>query len=236
MDAVNSLSTSLGGLSGTNISFNNANQTVNESSGTLQTSNNVSYRVFNVTSYSENNSDTVTIVGDGSGDPVVFNFAYNSNTNLGGQVALSGTGLTDDRVMWNFTSSGKHINLNNNGGTYIGVILAPDDQTPSDQYQSGSSNLYGRIYGGAGGNMQIVSRGQRIRPPHDGNTEQHGHGQRHWRVGSNGHGHGPDHRQPSTYDHVEHTWGHYLRHGPECDAIECYGVGVRHVHLQRRGR
>ena len=67
IDAVDSLSTSLGGLSGTNISFNNSNQTVNESSGTLQTSNGVSYRVFNVTSYSETNSDTVTIVGDGSG-------------------------------------------------------------------------------------------------------------------------------------------------------------------------
>ena len=62
--------------------------------------------MFNVTLYSENNGDCVTIVGDGSGDPVVFNFAYNSNTNLGGQVVLTG-GLTDDQVMWNFTSSNK---------------------------------------------------------------------------------------------------------------------------------
>ena len=153
INAVNSLSTALGGLSGTNISFNNANQTVNESSGVLHTNiNGVSYRVFNVTSYSETNSNTVTIVGDGSGDPVVFNFAYNSNTNLGGQVALSGTGLTDDQVMWNFTSSGKQVSLNNNGGTFIGVILAPNDK-----YQSNSSHLYGRVYGGAAGNMQIVS-------------------------------------------------------------------------------
>ena len=75
INAVNSLSTSLGGLSGTSIRFNNSNQTINESSGTLQTSNGVSYRVFNVTSYSENNNDTVTINGDGSGDPVVFNFS-----------------------------------------------------------------------------------------------------------------------------------------------------------------
>jgi hypothetical protein len=36
----------------------------------------VTYRVFNVTSYSENNGDIVTINGDGSGDPVVSNFEF----------------------------------------------------------------------------------------------------------------------------------------------------------------
>ena len=116
INAANNLSSSLGGLSGTNISFNNSNQTVNESSGTLHTSGGVSYRVFNVTSYSENNADTVTINGDGSGDPVVFNFAYNGNTNLGGQVSLTG-GLTDDQVMWNFTSSGKNVNSTTTAGS-----------------------------------------------------------------------------------------------------------------------
>ena len=67
--AINSLSTSLGGLSGTSIAFNNNTVTINESSGKLQTAGGVTYRVFNVTSYSENNN-TVTINGDGSGDPV----------------------------------------------------------------------------------------------------------------------------------------------------------------------
>ena len=133
--AANSLSTSLGGLSGTNISFNNASQTINENSGTLHTNvNGVSYRVFNVTSYSENNSATVTIAGDGSGDPVVFNFAYSGNTNLGGQVKLTG-GLTDDQVVWNFTSSNKNVQLNNNGQTYAGVILLPNDNFTSDNYK-----------------------------------------------------------------------------------------------------
>ena len=148
INAVNSLSTALGSLAGTTIVFNNSNQTVNESSGTLETSNGVSYRVFNVTSYSEKNADTVTIVGDGSGDPVVFNFASNSNIDLGGKVALSG-GLTADQVMWNFTSSGRQIDLDNNGGTFIGVILAP-----KDQYQSSDSNLYGRVFAG-GCSLQI---------------------------------------------------------------------------------
>jgi choice-of-anchor A domain-containing protein len=151
INAANSLSTSLGALSGTSISFNNANQTVDESSGALATSGGVIYRVFNVTSYSETNADTVTIVGDGSGDPVVFNFAYNNNTNLGGQVALTG-GLTDDQVVWNFTSRNKNVQLTNNGGTYAGVILLPNDNFTSDNY-----NLDGRVYGGADGNMQIVS-------------------------------------------------------------------------------
>lgn len=112
----------------------------------------MTYRVFNVTSYSENNNDTVNIVGDGSGDPVVFNFAYKGNTNLGGQVTLAGTGLTDDLVMWNFTSSNQNVQLNNNGGTYRGVIVLPNDNFTSDNY-----NLDGRVYGGADGNMQIVS-------------------------------------------------------------------------------
>ena len=77
--------------------------------------------------------------------------AYNSNTNLGGQVTLTG-GLTDDQVMWNFTSSGKNVQLNNNGGTYVGVIILPKDNFNSNNY-----NLNGRVYGGADGNMQIVS-------------------------------------------------------------------------------
>ena len=151
INAVNSLSTALGALPGTSISFNNSNQTVNESSGMLETNGGLSYRVFNVTSYSENNSDTVTINGDGSGDPVVFNFAYIGNTNLGGQVALTG-GLTDDQVMWNFKSSNQNVQLSNNGETYAGVIILPNDNFTSDNY-----NLDGRVYGGADGNMQIVS-------------------------------------------------------------------------------
>ena len=88
----------------------------------------MTYRVFNVTSYSANNSTTNTIVGDGSGDPVVFNFAYSSNTNLGGQIVLTG-GLTDDQVIWNFTSSGKKVQLNNNGGNSLESSFSPTTST-----------------------------------------------------------------------------------------------------------
>src|SRR5215469_12063483 len=94
----------------------NGNQTINESAGALVIVNGVAYRVFNVTSYTEGNGNVLTIKGDGSGDPVVLNFGFNSNVNLGGDVTLNG--LTDDQVLWNFTPSGKNINLNNNASSF----------------------------------------------------------------------------------------------------------------------
>jgi uncharacterized repeat protein (TIGR01451 family) len=169
LDAIATLNTSLGGLSGTNIAFNNANQTVNESSGVLQTTGGVTYRVFNVTSYSENNGDVVTINGDGSGDTVVFNFGFNSNVNLGGDVVLTG-GLTPDQVIWNFTSSNQNIQLNNNASSYPypsfayrGVILAPDDKLSVV-----NTSLIGRVFGGDSGDMQIVSGDNIHTPPTTG--------------------------------------------------------------------
>jgi hypothetical protein len=75
-----------------NITLTNGGATINESSGQLETINGVASRVFNVTSYSAVNATVLTINGDGSGDPVVFNFAFNSNVNLSGTVAFSGTG------------------------------------------------------------------------------------------------------------------------------------------------
>lgn len=137
-----------------NISLTNFGGTINESSGQLETINGVTSRVFNVTSYSATNSTVVTINGDGSGDPVVFNFAFNSNVNLGGTVVLAGSGLTSaDQVLWNFESSGKSINLNNNGeGAFQGILLAPNDTLGATD-----ATLDGRIFGGSSQNMQIVS-------------------------------------------------------------------------------
>lgn len=78
----------------------------------------------------------MTIVGDGSGDPVVLNFSASlGNVNLGGDVALSG-GLTADQVLWNFTGHGipsKPANLTLNtdasgfplSDAFQGIILAP---------------------------------------------------------------------------------------------------------------
>lgn len=166
LNTINSLSTSVGGSMGTfgtAITFNNSNQTVNESSGALETVNGVTFRVFDVTSYSENNGDVVTINGDGSGDPVALNFGFNNNVNLGGDVVLNG--LVPDQVLWNFTSSGQNIGLNNNASSYplpdafMGDILAPNDAISLV-----NANLDGRVLGGDSQNMQIVS-GDTINAP-----------------------------------------------------------------------
>ena len=161
LGTVNSLSSSLGGV-GNNLAINGT-QSISESAGLLDTIGGVAYRIFNVTSYSESNGNLVTITGDGSGDPVVFNFGYNSNVNLGGDVALAG-GLTDDQVLWNFTTSGKNISLNNNASSYPslayqGIILAPNDAISLD-----NSNLDGRVFGGGSGDLSIVS-GDKIVDP-----------------------------------------------------------------------
>jgi len=154
LNTVNSLSPSLAGL-GKSLTIS-GNQTVNESAGQLDTVNGVAYRVFNVTSYSEGDGNILAVNGDGSGDPVVFNFGFNSNVNLGGDMTLSG--LVDDQVLFNFTTSGKNINLNNNASSYplpdafMGDILAPNDCLSLT-----NANLDGRLLGGDSCNMQIVS-------------------------------------------------------------------------------
>jgi choice-of-anchor A domain-containing protein len=139
---------------GTNLAIANGNTTVSESSGQLDTltinGNTTTYRIFDVTSYSANNASVLTINSDGSGDPVVFNFDYSGNTNLGGEVVLSG--LSDDQVLFNFTSTNKNVSLTNNGEVFQGIILAPNDNLSLD-----NTNLDGRVFGGADGNMQIVS-------------------------------------------------------------------------------
>jgi putative adhesin/PEP-CTERM motif-containing protein len=161
LNNVNSLNSSLAGLgSGLAIS---GTQTINESAGQLDTVNGITYRVFNVTSYSVGDGNLVTINGDGSGDPVVFNFAFNSNVNLGGDVTLNG--LNDDQVLWNFTTSGKNISLNNNASSFKlplafqGIILAPNDAISLV-----NANLDGRVFGGDSSDMQIVS-GDTIKAP-----------------------------------------------------------------------
>jgi uncharacterized repeat protein (TIGR01451 family) len=155
ISTVTSLSSSLAGL-GTPIAIS-GNQTVNESAGQLATVNGVTYRIFSVTSYSENDGKLVTINGDGSGDPVVFNFAFNSNVNLGGDVALTGNGLSDDKVLWNFTTSGKNISLNNNASSFPGLAFHGIILAPKDAISLVNANLSGRVFGGNSSDMQIVS-------------------------------------------------------------------------------
>jgi uncharacterized repeat protein (TIGR01451 family) len=156
LGTVNNLSSSLGGLTGTNIAIS-GNQTINESAGATRTVGGVEYKVFNVTSYNETDGKLVTINGDGSGDPVVFNFTFNSNINLGGDVALTGNGLSDDKVLWNFATSGKAVSLNNNASSYPGVAFHGIILAPNDKISLVNANLSGRVFGGNSSDMQIVS-------------------------------------------------------------------------------
>ncbi len=162
LTTVNSLSSALGAVSGTSLTLN-GNTTVNASAGHLATVNGTTFLVFNIASYSEGNGNVVTINGDGSGDPVVFNFTANSNIQLGGDVTLNG--LSDDQVIWNFTSTGQNLQLNNNASSYPnaafqGIILAPNDKI-----QLTNSNLMGRVFGGGNQDFQINSGNTVNGPP-----------------------------------------------------------------------
>jgi len=160
LNAVNSLNSSLAGLG--NGLVINGTQTINESAGQMDTINGVTYRVFNITSYSSGDGKLLTINGDGSGDPVVFNFSFNSNVNLGGDVTLNG--LNDDQVLFNFTSSGKNISLNNNASSFPSVAFQGIILAPNDVISLTNANLDGRVFGGDRSDMQIVS-GTTIKAP-----------------------------------------------------------------------
>lgn len=155
------LSSSLAGL-GNSIALSGT-QTVNESAGLLDTINGTTYRIFNVSGYSSGDGKVLTINGDGSGDPVIFNFASAlGNVNLGGDVTLNG--LTSDQVLYNFIGSGNNIDLNNNASSFPnasfqGVILGLNDTMSMV-----NANLTGRFFGGDSSDMQIVS-GDHITTP-----------------------------------------------------------------------
>ncbi len=156
LNAINALSNSLAGL-GSSITINGT-QTINESDGRLVTVNGVSYRVFNVTSYHMGDNDVLTIKGNGSGIPVVFNFGGKGDINLGGDVVLA-NGLVPDQVLWNCSASGGTVHLHGNAddqpaSAFQGIILAPHATIDLD-----NANLIGRIFGGDDTDMQIVGEG-----------------------------------------------------------------------------
>jgi hypothetical protein len=160
LSTVNGLSSSLSGGNSLSIS---GTQSINESAGQLQTVNGVTYRVFNVTSYSENNGNVVTINGNGSGNPVILNFAFNGDVNLGGDVTLSG--LTSDQVLWNFTTSGKNISLNNNASSFPPPLAFQGDiLAPNDAISLVNASFNGRVFGGDSSDMQIVSGDHVVQP------------------------------------------------------------------------
>jgi choice-of-anchor A domain-containing protein len=145
---LNTLSATLGGLSGTSLAINTGgaggSQTINASSGTLSGGN----RVFSVTSLHFNNATTLFINGDAAGDSVVFNIDLNAQ--FGGRIVLSG--LSPDQVLFNIFGTNDTLQLSTNGSTLVGDFL-----DPLGAISANHSVLDGRLFGGDSSNMSIVS-------------------------------------------------------------------------------
>jgi len=158
LSTVNALNTSIGALPGASLSIN-GNTTVNASPGTLT--------VFDVSSFSLNNGQTLTINGT-AGQLVAFNFT--SSTQFHGNVALTG-GLTPEDVLFNFVggsnlTGGPTLDLNNGGGSpsngsYLsqGIFLDPNGVVSVT-----NSNVLGYVFGGDTHDFQYVS-GSNITAP-----------------------------------------------------------------------
>lgn len=155
MNDLNSLSTILGGETGTSVALANG-ATINASSGVTDSHGN---SVFTVSSINAPNGN-LTISGSANQRVVInvsagadANFHFNTITLLGG--------LTSHDVIFNFfggsgttLSGGPTLDINSNGGILNGIFL-----DPNGQISLVSSILVGAIYGGDTHNEQIVSGG-----------------------------------------------------------------------------
>jgi hypothetical protein len=153
LNYLNSLNTTLGAESGTNVSINGST-TINASAGTF----NGSDSVFNVISFKTTNGDTLTINGDGVHD-VVLNFA-GVNANFNNQVVLNG--LSPDQVIYNFLggsnlNGGPTLQINNNGHNHPSNLVQGVFLDPNGVVSITNTNLNGRVFGGGTHDMQVVS-------------------------------------------------------------------------------
>jgi hypothetical protein len=161
LNNLNALSLSLGGESGTaltiNLSGTGGSQTINAANGVLDGNGN---RVFNLTSMTFNNGNTVTINGDAAGDSVVIN-VNSANVNgphFAGTILLAG-GLTPNQVLINLIggnsvtlSGGDTLQTSANNAYQYCTYLDPDGTITLN-----SVNLVGHVYGGDSSDLQIVS-------------------------------------------------------------------------------
>jgi uncharacterized repeat protein (TIGR01451 family) len=151
LNTVNALNTTLGALPGTNVTIS-GNTTINAINGTFSASGSgyTNVRVFNVTSFSLNNGQAITINGDANGDSVVLNFT--SNTNFHGDVILTG-GLTPDNVIFNFVGN---VSLDLNDGNPSSNAIRGIFLDPNGTISTSKSNVLGRVFGGDSSDFQWV--------------------------------------------------------------------------------
>jgi hypothetical protein len=172
LNTVNALNVTLGALPGAHVAVN-GNTTIHASAGMFSGSGAgyTNVLVFDVSSFSLNNGQTLTINGDGLGDAVVLNFT--SSTNFHGNVVLTG-GLTPDDVLFNFVggsglTGGPTLDINNGGGSpsngsYLSQGIFLDPNGPISVV---NSNVLGRVFGGDSHDFQYVS-GSNITAPTPG--------------------------------------------------------------------
>jgi hypothetical protein len=165
MNAMNTLSSSLGALAGTALVINTGggDQTVLASSGALGLGN----RVFTVATVNTGNGQNLIIKGDGS-ENVVLNVDTSGEAKFEGNILLQDltgkfygdagyAGLTPDQLLINLTGADK-LSANNNGNNahpnniMYGVFL-----NPFGEISFVNTRIVGRIFGGNSKNMQIVS-------------------------------------------------------------------------------
>ncbi|HYV39818.1 MAG TPA: hypothetical protein VE988_29280 [Gemmataceae bacterium] len=150
LNAMNSLSQTLGGEAGTSTTITNGGS-INAANGVLDASGN---RVFTA---SVNFANGIFTVNGSASDYVVLNIG--SNANLHGQILLAG-GITSDHVLinvfgGNYTThtGGPSLDVNTNGLQTFGIFLDPNGQMSANE-----TDIQGRFFGGsANHNQQIVS-------------------------------------------------------------------------------
>jgi hypothetical protein len=154
LNTVNSLNTTLGGESGTNVNINHST-TINASSGVLDANGN---RVFTVTGFNTTNSDVLTINGDAAGDSVVLNFS--SSVNFNNQVVLNG--ISADQVLYNFVggsnlAGGPTLQINNDVSSSTANLVQGVFLDPNGAISVTNTRLLGRVFGGDSHDDQLVS-------------------------------------------------------------------------------
>ncbi|HBI44992.1 MAG TPA: hypothetical protein DDY78_19370 [Planctomycetales bacterium] len=157
LTALNSLSSTLGGETGTSLAIDthtpvSKSQPISANAGVLDANGN---RVFTVTSLNFQNGETLNINGDGTGtQTVVFNI--NQNVHFSGTIVLGG-GLTSDQVLFNLIggaalTAGDTLQTAANGATLTGTFL-----DPNGTININSVVLKGRLFGGDTSDFSIVS-------------------------------------------------------------------------------
>lgn len=172
LNTVNSLNSTLGAETGTNISIGTGGGStliINASAGVLDANGN---RVFTVTGFNTTNGETLTINGDAAGDNVVLNFKGLS-ANFNNQVKL--VGLSSDQVLYNFVggsglTGGPTLQINDNLSNNTpncslgqfcvqGIFLDPNGPVSVT-----NANLVGRVFGGDTHDFQYVSGSSILAP------------------------------------------------------------------------